>query len=136
MRVILYPDGSEELTGSGPVRRCLKDLLKQRPPKLWTLVAALLKNVRDAPSLDGFRDQGWVERLSHVEEPIFSFRIPPGKLKGGVVRIYFGYDENAQDTIVLLAAEHKTTTHDDPGIIRQAVMRYRETCKRTERRNP
>ena len=94
MRVVLWPDGSERLYGSGPVRRCFKELQKQRPPKRWTLVDALIKKIRESSDLGDLENQGWVERLSHVDEPIFSFRIPPGKLKGGVVRIYFGYDEN------------------------------------------
>jgi len=130
LRVLNWPDCGEEQEGGGPIRRFLKDLQNERQPVLWTMVDAIMKKVRSSMNLDDLKRQNYVARLGEAKEPIFEFRIPPGKRKEGVARIYFAYKQRSPNTIVLLSAEKKHgKTKADPTKVRQAEERYREVCK-------
>jgi hypothetical protein len=128
MRVVLYPDSTEDqVEGGGPIRRFFKELKKEHPPDLWTSVRETLEKVERSSNLKDLERQKWVEKLKKVKEPIFEFRIPPGKRKGGVVRLYFAYKPNEPNTIILLSAEKKSgTTEADKEKIQQAITRFRE----------
>jgi hypothetical protein len=130
MHIIIWPDFQSEVDGQGQIRHLIRKLQREKPPKLWAFVNATFIKIREKDDLADLVRQGWVERLGYVTESIWALRIPPGKLKGGVVRIYFAFDDyQAETTIALLAAEKKDTTSDDPEMIKKAIQRYREHCR-------
>jgi hypothetical protein len=129
MKVVFYPDlTNDDKEGGGPIRRFFKDLRNERPPDLWTLVREILDKVETSSNLNILERQKWVERLKKVDEPIYEFRIPPGKRKGGVVRLYFGYKRNDSSTIIILSAEKKDKRESSREKIQQAVKNYKEVC--------
>ena len=129
MRIIFWPDESEDQTkGGGPVRKFLKDLRKHQP-KLLAFVWKTFKKVEKSPNLSDLERQKWVQRLQNVPERIYEFRIPPTQ-RGGVVRIYFAYKPNDPDTIILLSAEKKQgTSHANREKTQQAIERFRKMMK-------
>ena len=127
MKVINYPDSSDIEETTGPLSRFYKDL-KRNYPKLWSLVRETLEKVERSSNLNDLERQGWVERLPHLNVPIYEFRIPPTK-KGGVARLYFGYLKKTSSTIMILSAEikqGKSKANEDK--IKQAVQRFKEKC--------
>lgn len=126
MKILYYPDPLDDTNEGGPIRRFIKNLSKERPPKLWNLVKDVFEKVENAENLDFFIRNSIVKRLGNVGEPIFEFRIPPGKKKGGVVRIYFCYQKDNSNNLILLSAEKKEESSANQEKIDQAIRRYRE----------
>lgn len=130
MKIIYYPNLIDKEGGTGPISRFFKNLKKERPPILWTMVQATLEKVEKSSNLNDLIRQGWVEHMSFSSAPIYEFKIPPKKRKGGVTRLYFAYKKNDSNTIVILSAEKKHgKIKADRGKVKQAEQRYNEVCR-------
>lgn len=126
MTIIYYRFLNDLEGATGPIARFMKDLIKKRPD-LATLVKSTLDEVNKSITLDLFFRQEIAAKVDHCSEPIYEFRIPKTR-KGGVVRLYFGYQNNNNSIIHILAAELKNTKSPDANKIAQAISRYKETC--------
>jgi len=130
MNVILFPDIIDTVNTKeqkGPVLRFLDKLKKERPD-LWTLVYQTMDKVRNASDLTFLVRQKWVEKLKGTKLPIWEFRIPPQK-RGGVVRSYFAYKKNCQNTIIILSVEKKQGKSEaNKDDIQRAEKRDKEVC--------
>ena len=130
MEVRCAPDGSEALEGSGPIRRFLKDLSKEKPPELFALVMATISLIDRSENMEALKASGYSERLPRTREPIHVLKIPPKHRSAGVARIYYGYVEGKPQTIMLLTGEKKHQRHkDDLDKINAAEEFYRQLCK-------
>ena len=130
MNVVFYPDKTdlEINVNKGPVVNKIKDITKNRP-KLFALISRTMDDVKIHKNLDKYNSNEWVTPLKGIKEPIFEFRIPP-RDKKGVIRLYFAYKKNNQNTIIILSAEIKQggkceANKDD---IKRAIERYKEVC--------
>lgn len=128
MYIIYYPNNTVIANNAGPVCKFLKDLARKKP-SLWNLVDARIKEIKKEINLKHLENQKIVEKLNGLAVPIHELRVPKQR-RGGVVRIYFGYKTNDNNTIVFLAGELKMNwrSSPNPAIIKNAIKRYREEC--------
>lgn len=103
-----------------------KDL--KNDTQLYSMVLTFLKKIKKANDISIYTRQKWISRLKKVSVPIYEFRIPPGKRKEGVVRIYFGYKKKVKNTIVLLTFEFKRKTEANSNQIKKAESKYYTEC--------
>jgi hypothetical protein len=127
MKVTFYP-GSEDIEGSHGIEKLISEL-RRKYPRLWSLVRTTIDKIssENVTNLDLYIRMNWVSRLSHIEEPLYEFRIPP-KAKGGVVRLYFAY---VHGSVMVLSGEIKIgKSNANSTKISTAVTKYREVFKK------
>lgn len=128
MNIVYYVDIEDinDKNAVGPIKHFFKNLKNQKPD-LFSLTMKTMEKVEEYRNLDILERQNRVSKLKNCDQPIYEFRIPPRR-RGGVVRLYFGYKQNNNDTIIILSAEFKKKSEANKEKIKQAESRYLEVC--------
>jgi hypothetical protein len=124
MFIKYYPNSSDPL---GQILRLFNDIMDKHKD-LWALTNVIITKIKKSSNFDMFVNQKIVKRLSYTKEPIFELRIPAGKRRGGVVRIYFAYKKSDINTICFLSGELKRKTESNAEIIKTSIKHYKEVC--------
>lgn len=126
MKLIWYPAFLESDEGASVKAFIRKDLAKHQDLRLRVeAFLAQLKDLQDPQPLFN------TEQLAPVRDGLFEMRIPKRR-RGGVVRIYYCFDNDDRKTWVLLDAELKHETapaRTDTALQRMAL--YTRTKERT-----
>ncbi len=129
MKVLFWPQLDEKEICEVSIEDFLSKL-KINHPALWALIRKTIELAQKPRGIDALRKSQYVGILRGLQDPIWEFRIPPIKRKGGVVRIYFCIIKKGHsDCIICLDAEFKKRKKSSKQKIQSAQRRYKEIPK-------
>gem|GEM_PF-3230592 len=121
MRIGFFPDSPGQNPSNTPISKKI-DKLKKQNFRLFKLVKDTLKKLEEAEKLQPFQDRGYAKPLG---DSIWEFRIPPNSTNG-VVRLYFCFNPNRNNYIVVLEMEYKKGKNKaDQNLLNSARKKYR-----------